>query len=62
MIFFESLQTLSLKTFSNLRKVVKVGGVKVRMVHLKIHRDLFGRMSIMMQHLNVHPKEVFKCP
>ena len=59
--FFEPLKTLDLKTFSNLRKSVKVGGVKGRMVHLKIDQDLFGRMH-MMQHRNGHPKEVFKCP
>ena len=50
--FFEPLKKLRLKTFSNLRKVVKVG-VKDRMVPLKIHRDLFGQMVIIMQHRNV---------
>ena len=59
--FFEPLKKLGLKTFSNLRKAVKVG-VKDRMVPLKTHRDLFGQMIIIMLHHNVDLKEVFKYP
>ena len=36
--FFEPMKKLGLKTFSNLRKVMKIG-VKDRMVPLKMHRD-----------------------
>ena len=59
--FFWAIEETGFKTFSNLQKVVKVG-VKDRMVSLKIHRDLFGQMVIIMQHCNVDLKEVFKYP
>ena len=48
------MKKLGLKTFSNLRKVEKVG-VNDRMVPLKMH-------FIIMQHRNVDLKEVFKYP
>ena len=59
--FFQPLKKLGLKRFLNLQKVVDVD-MKDRMVPLKINRDLFGQMVIIMQNRNVDLKEIFKYP
>ena len=32
------------------------------MIPLKVHRNLFGKISIIMQNQNIHLKEVFQYP
>ena len=59
--FYEPMKKKNLKTFSHMRKVVKVS-VKDRMVPLNIHRNIFGQISIIMQSRNIDLKEVFKYP
>ena len=56
--FYEPVKKLNLHTFQNMTKVVKVS-VKDRMVPIKSHRNLFGQMSIIMQHREVDLKMFF---
>ena len=45
--FFELVKKLNLKTLKHI-KVVKVS-VKDRIIPLKVHRDLFGQIALIMQ-------------
>ena len=45
--FFELVKKLNLKTLKHM-KVVKVS-VKDRIIPLKVHRDLFGQIALIMQ-------------
>ena len=47
--FFKPFKKLNLKTFKHIMKVIEVS-VKDRIIPLKVHRDLFGQIALIMQH------------
>ena len=55
--FYEPVKKLNLHIFQNMTKVVV--SIKDRMVPIKCHRNLFGQISIIMQHRDVDLKCVF---
>ena len=59
--FFVSVKKLNLKTFKHIMKVIKVS-VKDRIIPLKVHRDLFGQIALIMQRRNINLRYVFCYP
>ena len=59
--FFDQLPKSKMKTFKDLKKVVKVN-VKDRMVPLKIDRNLLARMALAGQFRKIDLKTVFTYP
>ena len=59
--FFDPLPKSKMRTFKDLKKVVKVN-VKDRMVPLKMDRNLFARMAIAGQFRKIDLKTVFTYP
>ena len=49
---------LNLKTFKHIMKVIKVS-VKDRIIPLKVHRDLFGQIALIMQRRSINLQNVF---
>ena len=58
--FFEPMKMQNLKTFSHLTKTVNIH-VKDREIPIKVHRNLFGQIAIIMQKRNIQFK-VFAYP
>ena len=52
---------LNLKTFKHIMKVIKVS-VKDRIIPLKVHRDLFGQIALIMQRRSINLQNVFCYP
>ena len=57
--FFEPIKKKNMKTFSS--KTVNIS-VKDRELPIKVHRNLFGQIAIIMQKRNIDLKEVFAYP
>ena len=59
--FFTAVKKMNLLTFKNLLKVVKIP-MKQRMIPLQCHRNLFRKMTVIMQKTNGNLREVLSYP
>ena len=59
--FFKPVKKLNLKTFKHIINVIKES-VKDRIIPLKVHRDLFGQIALIMQRRSINLQNVFCYP
>lgn len=59
--FYQLIKKMKLQTFSSMRNVVEVT-VEDRVIAMKAHSKLFGRLAIAMQTCQVDLKDVFSYP